>query len=87
MNKFIFLSKNDEITFGKYKGNLLSNIAKFDPSYILWMSRQKNIEVPNDIRIKACENLQKESSNRKRNLEFSTGDCNFDYDLSLCGQS
>lgn len=45
------------LMFGKHKGKELTNIANEDPSYIIWLSDESIIDVPDDILESASENL------------------------------
>lgn len=57
-NRVIYM--DDELPFGKYKGRVLSEIWKEDPSYVTWL--ENNItyyEIKNEINTKWCEIFDK----------------------------
>ena len=43
------LQLTDSITFGKYKGKTLSYISKYDSQYLLWLHRQNNTLLSDEI--------------------------------------
>lgn len=45
--------KDNEIrlTFGKYKGLLLSNVIKIDPNYIKWAVNKSLIKLPKSLKL------------------------------------
>lgn len=44
------LQPNDTITFGKYKGKTLNEIAELDAGYIVWLNEEiKTIKIDTDF--------------------------------------
>jgi len=44
------LQPNDTITFGKYKGKTLNEIAELDAGYIVWLDEEiKSIKIDTDF--------------------------------------
>lgn len=63
------LGKNDKMTFGKYKGKTISEIAEENPGYIVWLDEKvKTISIDQKI-VADCEEM--------------TDDDIFDYDFDF----
>ena len=44
-------SEGDRITFGKYKGKLIKDTIKKDPSYIKWAIKQGLLKLPKFLKL------------------------------------
>lgn len=45
----IIASRDDELTFGKHRGKSVYWILEHEPSYLLWASDEKIIQIPKEI--------------------------------------
>lgn len=46
-----------KINFGKHKGLTLEEISVEDPSYLIWLHKETDIEVPSNLVISASDSL------------------------------
>jgi uncharacterized protein (DUF3820 family) len=47
--RMIVKDYDDVITFGKYRGKTIGDIADINPRYIIWLNEEKIVEFPEDI--------------------------------------
>jgi hypothetical protein len=62
------LQPNDTITFGKYKGKTLNEIAELDAGYIVWLDEEiKSIKIDTDF-VSQC--LREELEYRSASMDI-----------------
>ena len=57
-------SRHQTISFGKYKGKTVGEVLLDDPSYILWLVDETDIDVAIDIVDEAQDNFDDETYHR-----------------------
>ena len=76
----------ETFTFGKYKSQSVDSVIKFDPSYVLWASKNVSFFNPSEGQIDECKKLIRKTRlsffDRMAMLERSAGDFDEEDDCS-----